>query len=79
MGSMTTDRVTAFAWLWVAGWACLGWIPVDIWLHRTGHLYLTTQMREWMRDPRFGWAIWGAFIALPVMLITHLIIVGPKK
>lgn len=74
-----TDRITALAWLWVAGWAILGWIPVDLWLHRTGHPYLTTQMRTWMHDPRFGWAIWGALVALPIMLVMHLLIVGPKQ
>ena len=56
MDIMETDRITALAWLWVAGWAVLGWIPVDLWLHRHGHPYLTTQMRIWMHDPRFGWA-----------------------
>jgi len=74
-----TDRITALAWLWVAGWTCLGWIPVDLWLRRTGHPYLTTQMRIWMHDPRFGWAIWGVFVALPIMLVMHLLIVGPKQ
>ena len=79
MTGMHTDHVTAWAWVWVAGWTTLGWIPVDLWLHAHGHPYLTTQMRTWMRDPRYGWAIWGALIALPVMLVTHLIISGPGK
>lgn len=79
MGDVSTDHVTAWAWLIVAGWVCFGWIPVDLWLHAHGHPYLTTQMRIWMHDPRWGWAIWGAFVALPVMLLMHLLIVGPRK
>lgn len=79
MINVRTDPVTAWAWLWVASWAILGWIPVDLWLHRNHHPYLTTQMRIWMHDPRYGWAIWGAFVALPVMLLMHLLIVGPKQ
>ncbi len=79
MRTVSTDHVTAWAWLWVAGWACLGWIPVDLWLHAHGHPYLTTQMRIWMHDPRWGWAIWGACLALPAMPLMHLLIVGPRK
>jgi len=78
MVGMHTDHVTAWAWLWVATWACLGWIPVDIWLHQHGHPYLTEQMRQWMRSARYGWAIWAVLIALPVAFMAHMLIVGQQ-
>lgn len=74
MGDMDTDRTTARACLLVMAWVCLGWIPVDRWLKRNGHPYLTTQFRLWLRSPRFGWAIWGGLAALPVMFVAHLLI-----
>lgn len=71
---MDTDRTTGWAWALVGGWVILGWIPVDIWLKRHHHLYLTSQMRIWMRSPRFGWAIWATLAAIPVAFITHMLI-----
>ena len=76
MRTVSTDHVTAWAWLIVTAWVTLGWIPVDLWLHAHGHPYLTTQMRAWMRSPRYGWAIWAFLIALPVAFMAHMLIVG---
>ena len=79
MIKVSTDHITAWAWLLVGVWVTLGWIPVDIWLHAHGHPYLTTQMRLWMRSPKYGWAIWAFLIALPVAFMAHMLIVGSRQ
>lgn len=76
---MRPDPVTTYACCIVIGWTVLGWIPVDLWLHAHGHPYLTDQFRAWLHSPKYGWALWGGIIALPVMFFAHLLIVAASK
>lgn len=43
---------------WLGGiYVCvclLGWIPIDIWLHKHHHEYITTEVRELLRGGGWG-------------------------
>lgn len=50
------DESNIGAWLG-AIYACavlLGWIPIDLWLHRHHHEYITTEVRELLQGGGVG-------------------------
>ena len=68
---MKIDESDIPMWLWGLELLLVNmWIPMDIWLRRHGHEYLTTEFRETLARPIAGpilavttFATFGVFIA----------------
>jgi hypothetical protein len=59
-----TDESSIGIWLGLAcvALALLPWIPVDLWLRRHGHEYITSEFREAMQ----GSGQWGLIICVVI-------------
>lgn len=58
---MRIDESPIGVWLWLSLIVGINvaWISMDVWLHRHGHEYLTTEFREGLRHP-----VWGPIIVM---------------
>lgn len=65
MSAPRPDESLIGAWLGgvYAVVALLGWIPIDLWLHRRGHEYITTEVRELLKGGGWGAVIFVACVA----------------
>jgi hypothetical protein len=63
----------------VTGWIIVGiavlltWVPIDIYLKLTRQKLLTTQMSDWLHNPRIGPFIYAAMAAFVVGFLMHFI------
>jgi hypothetical protein len=69
-----TDESPIGIWLWVA--LIIGinitWISMDVWLHRHGHEYLTTEFREGLQNELWGPLVVGLMCFTIGAFVFHM-------
>lgn len=72
-----TDESNIGAWLGLiyASICLVGWIPIDLWLHRHHHEYITTEVRELLQSGSWSAVVFvmlvGAILALAWYHFTY--------
>lgn len=64
----------AAAWVGIAVLIVLYVLGYDLWAHYTGHLTMTAQFRDWLRDPVMGPIMFALWVAVPVGLTYHFLV-----
>jgi hypothetical protein len=74
-----TDESPIGIYLWVALIVGVNaaWISMDIWLHKNGHEFLTTEFREGLRNELWAPIIMGLVGFTIVAFLTHML-TSPK-
>lgn len=69
-----TDESSIGVWLWVAliVGINLTWIGMDVWLHKHGHEYLTTEFREGLQNELWGPLVVGLMCFTAGAFVFHM-------
>jgi len=76
MTSQTPDESPVGVWLWLVLLVVVNalWVGMDLWLHRNGHEFLTTEFREGLKNPVWGPLLAGATAATVAAFVWHMFI-----